>query len=279
LKKEERLQKIIAHAGVASRRHAEELITSGQVTVNGRVVTELGTRANPARDHIKVAGKLIHAVEKKVYVMLHKPVEVVATLSDPEGRRSLADLLHGISERVYPVGRLEYHAAGLVFLTNDGELANRMLRAHALRQTYLLKTKGPLTPGEMADVGRRAGARLRPHRGAPNPWYEVTLADARSDVLRESLAHMGHPVEKMKRVGLGGLELGRLLPGNHRELTAAEVAGLERASAKASKGKVRGSDSWERSGAKGGNNVMIRARRRDGRAAGARGKRPGLRSA
>jgi 23S rRNA pseudouridine2605 synthase len=279
LKKEERLQKIIAHAGVASRRHAEELITSGQVTVNGRVVTELGTRANPARDHIKVAGKLIHAVEKKVYVMLHKPVEVVATLNDPEGRRSLADLLHGISERVYPVGRLEYHAAGLVFLTNDGELANRMLRAHALRQTYLLKTKGPLTPGEMADVGRRAGARLRPHRGAPNPWYEVTLADARSDVLRESLAHMGHPVEKMKRVGLGGLELGRLLPGSHRELTAAEVAGLERASAKASKGRARGSDSWERGAARGGNKEMIRARGRDGRAAGARGKRPGLRSA
>jgi 23S rRNA pseudouridine2605 synthase len=176
---------------------------------------------------------------------------------------------------------LEYHAAGLVFLTNDGELANRMLRAHALRQTYLLKTKGPLTPGEIADVGRRAGARLRPHRGAPNPWYEATLADARSDVLRESLAHLGHPVEKMKRVGLGSLELGHLPPGSYRELTPAEVTGLERAAAKASKSKVHGSDSregtWE--AAKGASEKTPRARRRNGRQAGATSKRQGLRSA
>jgi 23S rRNA pseudouridine2605 synthase len=130
---EERLQKIIARAGVASRRHAEELISSGQVAVNGQTVTELGAKADAERDHIRVAGKLLHASETKVYIALNKPDGVVSTLQDPEGRRTIAGFLHGLQGRIFPVGRLEYHASGLMLLTNDGELANRTMRAHELR--------------------------------------------------------------------------------------------------------------------------------------------------
>src|ERR1700691_1594842 len=140
---EERIQKIIARAGLASRRHAEEMIRSGLVTVNGQLVTELGSKADIGRDHIKGSGRLLLPGEASahVYLILNKPVEVVATMSDPEGRKSLRDFLYGIPERVFPVGRLEYHSSGLVFLTNDGELANQMLKAHNLPQTYQLKLK------------------------------------------------------------------------------------------------------------------------------------------
>jgi 23S rRNA pseudouridine2605 synthase len=230
---EERLQKIIARAGVASRRRAEQLIVSGQVTVNGRVVTELGTRADAERDHIKVSGKLLQGAEEHVYIALHKPAEVVATLSDPEGRRSIGDLLGGVPARVYPVGRLEYHASGLVFLTNDGELANKMLRAHGLRQTYLLKLKGSLSDGEIAQVAAAARARIQRTQRGENPWYEVTLADVSRDPLREQLAAMGHPVEKMKRIKIASLEIGDLPPGRYRSLTLKEVTALESAVTKA----------------------------------------------
>src|ERR1700733_16247108 len=131
----ERLQKIIARAGIASRRHAEGLIKSGLVTVNGQTITELGSKADESKDHIKVQGKLLRPETERVYLVLNKPPEVVSTMIDPEGRRSLADMLHGVSQRVFPVGRLEYHSLGLVFLTNDGELANLMLKAHHLPQT------------------------------------------------------------------------------------------------------------------------------------------------
>src|SRR5215467_14626005 len=136
---EERLQKIISRAGFASRRRAEELMASGLVTVNGRTVTELGTKADVTRDHIKVAGKLIRSEPERVYLALNKPAEVVATLSDPEGRRSLRDLLRGVNARVFPAGRMEYHASGLILLTNDGDLTNRILRAHDLRQVWQVK--------------------------------------------------------------------------------------------------------------------------------------------
>ena len=226
---EERLQKIIARAGLASRRRAEEMITSGLVTVNGRTVTELGTKADEFRDHIKVAGKLLRPQLERVYLILHKPPEVVSTLSDPEGRPSLRELLQGVSERVFPVGRLEYHASGLVFLTNDGDLANRMLKAHQLPQTYHLKLKTPLTAAEIANLARPTGARISQLRGKDSPWYEATLSEARRDALRNKLFHTGHPVEKLKRVAVGNLELGSLAPGRHRLLSSAEVAALVRA--------------------------------------------------
>lgn len=226
---EERLQKIIARAGLASRRRAEEMIASGLVTVNGQTITELGTKADASRDHIKVAGKLIHQEAKHVYIALNKPPEVVATMSDPEGRRSLRDFLYGISERVFPVGRLEYHAHGLVLLTNDGDLANRILKAHHLPQVYNLKLKTLLTFAEIESLSRATGARISRLRGKDAPWYEVTLSEARSDALRNKLFETGHPVEKMKRVGIANIELGALAPGHHRELSAGEVAGLTRA--------------------------------------------------
>ncbi len=225
---EERLQKIIARAGLASRRRAEEMIASGLVTVNGRTVTELGTKADESRDHIKVAGKLLRGEQGRVYLILHKPVDVVSTLSDPEGRKSLRDLLGGIRERIFPVGRLEYHSSGLVFLTNDGELANRMLKSHRLTQTYHMKLKSLLTFDEIASLSRATGSRISRLRGKNSPWYEVTLAEARRDSLRRKLMQSGHPVEKLRRVGIGNLELGSLASGQHRALSAGEVAGLKR---------------------------------------------------
>jgi 23S rRNA pseudouridine2605 synthase len=226
---EERLQKIIARAGIASRRRAEQLIVSGQVTVNGKVVTELGTRADAARDHIKVSGRLLQGAEDHVYIAFHKPAEVVATLSDPEGRRSLGDFLSGVPARVYPVGRLEYHTSGLLFLTNDGELANKLIRTHGLRQTYLLKVKGNLSDSEINKLAASTRARIDRGQRGENPWYEVTMADASRDPLREELLQMGHPVEKMKRIKIATLEIGDLAPGRFRSLTLKEVTSLESA--------------------------------------------------
>lgn len=226
---QERLQKIIARAGIASRRHAEELIQSGFVTVNGQIVTELGSKADESTDHIKVSGKLLRPEKGRVYLVLNKPPEVVSTMSDPEGRRSLQDLLHGVPLRVFPVGRLEYHSTGLVFLTNDGELANRMLKAHHLKQSYLLKLKTLLTFEEIEQLARTTGARISRLRGKESPWYEVTLSEARRDALRNKLFQTGHPVEKIKRIRLGSLELGSLQPGEHRTLSSEDMALLTRA--------------------------------------------------
>ena len=226
---QERLQKIIARAGIASRRHAEDLIQSGLVTVNGRTVTELGSKADESTDHIKVSGKLLRPEHDRVYLVLNKPPEVVSTMSDPEGRRSLQNLLHGVTVRVFPVGRLEYHSMGLVFLTNDGELANRMLKAHRLRQTYLMKLKSLLTFEEIEQLARSTGARISRVRGKESPWYEVTLTEARRDALRNRLFQTGHPVEKIRRIRLGNLDLGSLQLGEHRTLSSEEVASLSRA--------------------------------------------------
>jgi 23S rRNA pseudouridine2605 synthase len=225
---EERLQKIIARAGLASRRRAEEMIASGLVTVNGRTVTELGTKADESRDHIKVAGKLLRPETERVYLLLHKPTEYVSTLSDPEGRPSLRDLLYGIPERVFPVGRLEYHSSGLVFLTNDGELTNRILQAHHLLQTYELKLKTLLTFAEIENLSRATGAFISRIRGKDAPWYEVTLSEARRDALRNKLFQTGHPVEKIKRTRIANLELDSLAAGRYRPLSSAELIALKR---------------------------------------------------
>jgi 23S rRNA pseudouridine2605 synthase len=224
----ERLQKIIARAGIASRRHAEELIKSGLVTVNGQTITELGSKADESKDHIKVQGKLLRPETERVYLLLNKPPEVVCTMTDPEGRRSLSDMLHGVAQRVFPVGRLEYHSLGLVFLTNDGELANLMLKAHHLPQTYNLKLKTLLTFDETAALEQSTGARITRIKGKDAPWYEVTLSEARRDALRNRLFQTGHPVEKIKRVKIGNLALESLAPGHYRPLSDAEVNTLRR---------------------------------------------------
>jgi 23S rRNA pseudouridine2605 synthase len=224
----ERLQKIIARAGIASRRHAEELIASGMVTVNGQTVTELGSKADETKDHIKVQGKLLQPETERAYLILNKPPEVVSTMVDPEGRRCLRDLLHGVSLRVFPVGRLEYHSMGLVFLTNDGELANQMLKAHYLPQTYNLKLKTLLTFEEVESLSRQTGAHIVRIKGKDSPWYEVTLSEARRDELRNRLFQTGHPVEKIKRIKIGNIAMESLAPGAYRPLSEAEVATLRR---------------------------------------------------
>src|SRR5207249_3879585 len=138
----ERLQKILAHAGVASRRKAEELILAGRVAVNGRTVTELGSRADPEHDHVKVDGRLLRA-QQHLYLVMNKPKDVVTTVHDPEGRETVMALLKGVKQRVYPVGRLDYHSEGLLLLTNDGEFANRITAsAHHVTKTYLVKVNG-----------------------------------------------------------------------------------------------------------------------------------------
>ena len=233
----ERLQKIIARAGIASRRHAEQLIVSGQVRVNGQVVTELGSKADAAADRIEAAGRLVEANERRVYIVLNKPPEVVATMADPEGRKTLVNCLKGLPERVYPVGRLDYNAIGLVFLTNDGDLAAEMLKDWSnLQQLYHVKIKGRLMMDDLERLGRNAGATIRTVRQpdatrghAENFWYEVALQDSKKDILRRVLFAEKHPVEKLKRIGLGPLTLEGLPQGRYRLLVEKEVADLRRA--------------------------------------------------
>jgi len=233
----ERLQKIIAHAGIASRRHAEQLILSGQVRVNGQVITELGSKADAKEDRIEAAGKLVEANERRVHIVLNKPPEVVSTMADPEGRKTLRNCLKGLPERVYPVGRLDYDASGLVFLTNDGDLAAEMLKDWAnLQQHYHVKIKGRLMMEELERLGRNAGATIRTVRQpdatrghAENFWYEVALQDSKKDILRRVLFAEQHPVEKLKRIALGPLTLEGLPQGRYRLLIEKEVDELRRA--------------------------------------------------
>jgi len=232
----ERLQKIIARAGIASRRHAEDLIRSGQVRVNGVVVTELGAKADPEHDRVEAAGRVAERPAEQRYFLLHKPIHVVSTMSDPEGRATLRHVLRGLSGGIFPVGGLDYAASGLMLLTSDGELADRIFKNfERMPQVYWLKVAGRLSDDEMRQVGRRAHARLRRLRapGAAgshpaNPWYEVELKDAGHDLLRRELFGIDHPVEKMKRVKLGPLELDSLPEGHYRRLEPREVAQLRR---------------------------------------------------
>jgi len=233
----ERLQKIIARAGIASRRHAEDLIRSGQVLVNGVVVTELGAKADPERDRVEAAGRVAKVSDTHVYLLMNKPPEVVSTLADPEGRRTLRNFLVGVSERVFPVGRLDYAASGAVFLTNDGDLASRMLKASAsLPQTYWIKVKGRISESELKNLAHLLHGKIFPLRAPhaagknpPNPWYEVQFSGVRRDLLRRNLLAMGHPVEKMKRMKLASLEAETMPEGHYRQLSAPEVAKLVRA--------------------------------------------------
>jgi len=230
---EERLQKLLAHAGIASRRKAEQLILEGRVKVNGAVITELGTKADPDRDHVKVDGKRINAPEKPVYLAMNKPRNCVTTVMDPEGRATVMDLLRGVKARVYPVGRLDYQTEGLLLLTNDGEFAKRITAASThVTKTYVAKVTGPLTPQQEENFrqgvslgGRRTlPAGLKLLQRAENPWYEVRLIEGRQNQIRMMFKNFGRLVEKLKRVRIGFLELGPLRPGEFRHLKPAEVA-------------------------------------------------------
>jgi 23S rRNA pseudouridine2605 synthase len=229
---EERLQKILSRAGVTSRRKAEQLMLDGRVVVNGQIVTELGTKADLERDHIKVDGKLLRRPERLVYLALNKPTGVVTTVSDPEGRPTVMQFIQKTKERVFPVGRLDYASEGLLLMTNDGELANRITSASShVPKTYVVKVNGLLT-GEQEEQfragvpvhGRRtAPAGLRILRRAQNPWYEVRLMEGRHHQIREMFRHFGKLVEKLRRVKIGFLELGTMKPGNYRHLTPGEI--------------------------------------------------------
>ena len=234
----ERLQKIISRAGISSRRHAEQLILSGQVRVNGKVVTELGTKADPAKDKIEAAGRAIESDERHVYLLLHKPPEVVSTLADPEGRKTLRNFLRGFPQRVYPVGNLEYAAAGLVFMTNDGDLAALLLKNwNHLEQAYHLKIKGMLTLADLERLGREAGVKMRvvrqpdATRGAnsSNYWYEVRMFGPKLEPLRRVLFREHHPVEKVHRIALGPLSVEHIPRGRYRLLDVKEADALAHA--------------------------------------------------
>ncbi len=243
----ERLQKIIASAGIASRRKAEELILAGRVQINGQIVTELGTKADPAHDHIRVDGKLLQGPERLRYFMLNKPKGYVTTSSDPQGRHTVTEFFRGRGrggERVYPVGRLDYASEGLLLMTNDGDLANQLTRASSqVEKVYLVKISGQpseenldqIRNGIMIDKGRPGEGRvmtapvgLRLVRSAENPWFELTLIEGRNREIRKMFEEVGHHVEKIRRVGYGPLVLD-VEPGELRELTTSEVEQLRHA--------------------------------------------------
>jgi 23S rRNA pseudouridine2605 synthase len=237
----ERLQKIIAHAGFASRREAEAMIREGRVTVNGRVVTELGSKANPRSDHIKVDGKLITRPEPHRYILLYKPKEVMTTVEDPQGRRTVLQLVRGVRERIYPVGRLDFHSEGLVLLTNDGELAFKVSHPrHGSVKTYHVKVRG--VPEERMIDKLQRGITIEGKRTLPteiarikttgkgedegNSWFEVKLREGRTQQIRKMFQAIGHPVSKLRRVAIGPISDPKLTPGVWRELTKQEVKAL-----------------------------------------------------
>lgn len=239
----ERLQKLLASAGVASRRAAEGLIREGKVTVNGVVVTELGTKADLETDHVKVDGKLVRAARRRRYVLLNKPRGVVVTRQDEEGRTTVVDLLRSrISERVVPAGRLDVESEGLLLLTDDGALVQKVTHpSGGCRKEYEVKVSGIPSPAELARL--RAGVFLDGKRTAPaeveivettperqgvggNAWLKVTLTEGRSRQVRRMLQSVGHPVSKLRRVAIGPIRDRSLSPGQFRDLTPEEVRAL-----------------------------------------------------
>ncbi len=243
----ERLQKIIAAAGIASRRKAEEMIVSGRVQVNGQVVTELGTKADAEQDHIRVDGKLLQGPERFSYIVLNKPKGYVTTVSDEKKRPTVMDLIHSVKGqkvkgRVYPVGRLDWASEGLLLMTNDGALANALMKASSnVAKTYVVKVAGQPDEAKLDKLrrgvsiaekgGRRvrtAPAKIRLIREGDNPWLEVTIIEGRNRQVRKMFEEVGHHVEKIRRVQYGPLALD-VPPGDWRNLTLLEVAKLKTA--------------------------------------------------
>jgi pseudouridine synthase len=242
---EQRLQKLIAAAGIASRRHAEELITSRKVSVNGKVVTELGAKADPEHDHIKVNGRLINPLlnrQEHTYVLLNKPRGYLTSMSDPDERPLVIDLIPKQLGRLHPVGRLDFNTEGLLLLTTDGELTNIITSArNKIAKIYKVKVKGMpsdkaierLRRGVLIEEGERtASADVRRLRGSPtNAWFEVRLHEGRNQQIRRMFDAIGHSVVKLVRSQIGPIETGLLRVGEWRYLTAREVAQLKRPAA------------------------------------------------
>jgi 23S rRNA pseudouridine2605 synthase len=237
----ERLQKIIAAAGLASRRKAELLIQQGRVTVNGQLVTQLGTKANPERDHIKVDGKLVRESSRKLYILLNKPRQVVSSVSDPQGRTKVIDLVD-TKKRIYPVGRLDYNTEGLILLTNDGRFSKTVAAAGThLPKVYQVKVRSKPQEHELGRL--REGLRLKSGiqlarckiislKEGANSWYEVTLTQGKNRQIREMFETIGHPVLKLRRIRIGFLSDEGLAVGHYRHLTSREVERVLRLSGK-----------------------------------------------
>lgn len=240
----ERLQKLLSAAGIASRRHAEEMIREGRVTVNGKLVTELGTKADPQKDHIKVDGKLLRIAPGRRYVLLNKPRGLVVTREDPERRPTVFALLgNRVPQRVVPVGRLDVDSEGLLILTDDGTLVHKLTHpSGGCRKEYEVKVSGVPTPAQLERL--RRGIRLEdgtrtspaeielvettPEKGGVggNAWLKVVLGEGRSRQIRRMFSLVGHPVAKLRRVAIGPLRDRSLKPGDWRDLEAGEVKAL-----------------------------------------------------
>src|SRR5688572_11123544 len=236
----ERLQKILSRAGVASRRASEQLMLEGRVTVNGVTVRELGSKADPASDDIRVDGRRLKVVEHHRYILLNKPRGYVTTRSDPQRRPTVIDLLRGVHEYVYPVGRLDFDSEGLLLLTNDGDLAARLTHPrHGVARVYEARVLGVpdhhdldrLARGVTID-GRRTGPAqvvLQPgaRRDADHAVLTITIREGRNRQVRKMCDAIGHPVTQLKRIGIGPIRDPKLKTGHWRDLTAAEVAKLK----------------------------------------------------
>jgi len=226
-----RLQKYLAHCGISSRRKAEEYIRDGKVRVNGRIVTEMGITVTSG-DRVEVDGKPVRLEKKKVYILLHKPKGYVTTVNDPQGRNTVMDLISGVKERVYPVGRLDYDSSGLLLLTNDGELAHRLMHpSHEIIKVYVATVEG--RPSDEALRKLESGVRIDGHTTAPaivkvlknygdKTKLEITIHEGRNRQVRKMCESIGHPVIRLKRIAYGNLELGELKPGEWRYLTELE---------------------------------------------------------
>jgi 23S rRNA pseudouridine2605 synthase len=229
----ERLQKIISAAGITSRRASEELILAGRVTVNGSVVSELGSKADPATDTVAVDGKPLTIASKKLYILLYKPVGYLTTLDDPEGRPLVVDLLKEVGERVYPVGRLDYNTEGLLLLTSDGEWANRLMHPrHEVEKEYHVRVRGKVHKSQLDQLAGGVeieGRKTAPARvcmikeGDQNDWFSITIHEGRNRQVRRMCEAVSLSVVRLRRVRYGMLSMGALKPGEYRFLTEAEV--------------------------------------------------------
>ncbi len=248
----ERLHKVLASAGICSRRAAERLMEQGRVQVNGRIITRPGSQVDPARDSIAVDGKrLPRTSREKIYLMLNKPRGCVTTLSDPEGRPTIADLIRTVRSRVFPVGRLDFDSEGLLLVTNDGDLAHDLMHpGTGVEKTYTVKVRGQpdenalqrLARGISVDGRRARSSRLRRVKksaSSANSWLEVTVVEGRTHLVRRMLQSVGHTVLKLRRTRYDGIRLGKLAPGTFRHLTARELAGLRRACEAAGRARIR----------------------------------------
>jgi len=229
----ERLQKVLARAGIGSRRRCEEYIRAGRVRVNGRVVTEMGTKVVPGRDRITFDGQEIQEAEQHIYLLLNKPVGYVSTVADPQGRPIVTDLLPEMGRRIYPVGRLDLDSEGALLMTNDGPLTNRILHPrYGVAKTYrILLARQPgqkklrlLEGGIVLEGVKTLPARIRILRNRKDGiWLEVILHEGKKRQIRKMFAAIGHPVLRLKRTAYGDLTLGRLGPGEHRFLAKKDL--------------------------------------------------------